>query len=177
MSVREAELAMERRLGAPEDSMLVSLNNLADTYHRLGRFEQALQTKRDVYLRCVKLNGENHEGTLTAAGNYATGLFCLKNFEEGKSLMRKIIPVAQRVLGGSDYLTITMRWNYVRALYEDPAATRGDLREAVATLEDTEPTARRVFGGAHPLTTGIEKDLRVTRAALRARETPPASQA
>ena len=90
--------------------------------------------------------------------------------------MRKIIPVAQRVLGGSDYLTLTMRWNYVRALYDDPAATRGDLREAVTTLEELAPTARRVFGTAHPLTTGIEKDLRFTRAKLRARETPPAKQ-
>ena len=91
--------------------------------------------------------------------------------------MRKIIPVAQRVLGGSDYLTLTMRWNYVRALYDDPAATRGDLREAVTTLEELAPTARRVFGTAHPLTRGIEKDLRFTRAKLRARETPPGSQA
>ena len=32
----------------------------------------------------------------------------------------------------------------------DPGATLDDLREAVATLEETAPTARRVFGGAHP---------------------------
>ena len=62
--------------------------------------------------------------------------------------------------------------NYARALYEDPAATLDDLREAVATLEETERIARRVFGGAHPLTGGIEETLRDARAALRARETP-----
>ena len=59
------------------------------------------------------------------------------------------------------------------ALYEEPAATLDDLREAVTTLEDSERTARRVFGGAHPLTTAIEGALRIARAALRARETPP----
>ena len=32
------------------------------------------------------------------------------------------------------------------ALYEDPDATLDDLREAVTTLEEIEPTARRVFG-------------------------------
>jgi len=58
------------------------------------------------------------------------------------------------------------------ALYDDPGATLGDLREAVATLEEIEPTARRVLGGAHPLTVDIEDDLQKERAALRARETP-----
>ena len=50
--------------------------------------------------------------------------------------------------------------------------TLDDLREAVTTLEETERTARRVFGGAHPLTQEIEHHLRDARAALCARETP-----
>ena len=56
----------------------------------------------------------------------------------------------------------------------DPGATLDDLREAVTTLEDVERTARRVFGGAHPITAGIELRLREARAALAARETPRA---
>ena len=67
------------------------------------------------------------------------------------------------------------RWIYAKTLYEDPAVTLDDLREAVTTLEDTERTARRVLGGAHPTTKNIEGALRVARAALRARETPSAS--
>ena len=57
----------------------------------------------------------------------------------------------------------------------DPGATLDDLHEAVNTLEETERTARRVFGGAHPLTEGIGEDLERSRAALRARETPSSS--
>ena len=45
-----------------------------------------------------------------------------------------------------------------------------DLREAVTTLEDIEGVARRVLGGAHPVTANIECYLRKARAALRARE-------
>ena len=45
-----------------------------------------------------------------------------------------------------------------------------DLREAVATLEDTERTAWRVMGGAHPITTGIELSLRNARAVLHAHD-------
>ena len=67
------------------------------------------------------------------------------------------------------------RWIYARTLYEDPGATLDDLREAVKTLEDSEWIARRVFGGEHPLTTGLTETLGESRDALRARETPPGS--
>ena len=69
-----------------------------------------------------------------------------------------------------------MSWNYARALYKDEASTLDDLREAVTTLEETERIARRVLGGAHPTTEGIEAafwEAGEARAALRARETPP----
>ena len=59
---------------------------------------------------------------------------------------------------------------YAIALYCDDDATLADLREAVTTLEETERTARRVFGGSHPMTTAIEGDLQRARAALSARE-------
>ena len=72
-------------------------------------------------------------------------------------------------------LTLRTRWNYARALYEDPAATLDDLREAVTTLEEIERTARRVLGGAHPLTPAFESHLKWSRAALAARQTPPGS--
>jgi len=65
-----------------------------------------------------------------------------------------------------------MRWSYAWALYENPAATLDDLREAVTMLEDTARIARRVLGGTHPLTEAIGAYLQDARAALRARETP-----
>ena len=67
-------------------------------------------------------------------------------------------------------LTLQMRWIYARALCLDTGATLDDVREAVTTLEDAERTARRVLGGAHPLTECIEDALRLSRAARRARE-------
>ena len=58
-------------------------------------------------------------------------------------------------------------------MYAD--ATLDDLREAVEMLEDTERTARRVLGGAHPLTTGIERSLSLSQVTLRVCETPSSS--
>ena len=63
-----------------------------------------------------------------------------------------------------------MRMNYAAVRYADPASTLDDLREAVTTLEDTERTARRVLGGAHPLTFAIEANVREARDRLAARE-------
>ena len=69
-----------------------------------------------------------------------------------------------------------MRKNCAMALYRNDNATLDDLREAVTTLEEIEPIARRVLGSAHPLVSNIEGPLREARAALRAREeTPPSS--
>ena len=65
-----------------------------------------------------------------------------------------------------------MRWAYAKSLFKAPAATLDDLREVVATLEDTLRTARRVLGGAHPAAGAIESCLEESRAALRARDTP-----
>ena len=84
--------------------------------------------------------------------------------------MQKTMPVARRVLGDSHDYTLTMRKVYAETLYKAGGATRDDLREAVTTLEKTARTARRVFGGAHPLVASIERRLPEARAVLRARE-------
>ena len=52
----------------------------------------------------------------------------------------------------------------------DAGATLDHIREAVTTLEDTDRIARRVLGGAHPLVSDIEYELRGAQAALRACE-------
>ena len=114
--------------------------------------------------------GEEHEEAIFEALNYATDLFDLRRFEEAKSLLRRRIPVARRVLGETHDLTLRMRMNYAGALYNDDEPTLDDIREAVGTLEEIERTARRVFGGAHPTVSGMEHNLRNARAKLAARE-------
>ena len=91
--------------------------------------------------------------------------------------MRKTTPVARRVLGESNEVTLSMKANYAVTLYADPAAALDDLREAVAALEETVRTARRVLGGEHPTVSTIVQNLRHARAELRARETQPSARA
>ena len=101
---------------------------------------------------------------------YASSLIHLQRYAEARSLLRRTIPVARRVLGESDHLLFRMRWVYGEALCRDDRATRCDVREGVTTLEEIERTARRRLGSAHPLITMAEAALQHVRAKLRARE-------
>ena len=166
LSVQLAGLAIKRRLGSREENILVAQNNLANTYEKLGRVEEALRMRQEVYSGRLKLYGEENERTLISANNYASTLVTLERFEEAKSVLRKTMPVARRVLGEGNDLTLRLRWNYAKGLYKNSAATLDDLREAVNTLEDAGRTARQVLGGAHPLTEGIEGDLRRSSRAI-----------
>ena len=168
----------ERRRGAARKG------NLASTYHSLGRFEDARSLTQEIYAGMLRLHGAESPQTIEAANSLAAALSRLQRFEEARSLLRNTIPLAQRVVGhpivGEDReLTLIMKLTYARCLYKDDGATLDDLREAVNTLEDTERTARRVLGAAHPLVQNhIGRSLGESRATLRARETPsPAESA
>ena len=105
------------------------------------------------------------------AVNWAANLVKLQRFDEAKTLMRDTIPVARRVCGENDMITVKMRRNYAMMLYRDEGATIGDLHEAVETLEDLALIARRVFGSSHPELVTIELGaLKEAQRALRARE-------
>ena len=125
--------------------------------------------RQEIYSSHLKLNGKEHHDTLREAENYASSLLSLQHYEEARSLLHRMIPVARRVLDASHDTMIRMSRSYAKALYKDPGATLDDLNEAVTTLEETARTARRVMGGSHPLAVAIEKSLLRSRAKLRAR--------
>ena len=133
--VQETDFSIARRLGAPERDVLAMQSNLASTYQRLGRLEDVLRMRRDVYSGWLKLNGKGSVDTLREACNYAFSLTDLKRFEEAKALMRKTMPVARRVLGDSHETTLRMRASYAQSLYMNDRAPLDDLREAVTTFE------------------------------------------
>ena len=62
----------------------------------------------------------------------------------------------------------------IAGLTEEYKEDRILLPDALATLAEIERTARRVFGGTHPLTEGFGHNLSEARGALRARERPDA---
>ena len=89
-------------------------------------------------------------------------------------------PVPPPLIPSTVDITLIAKQYYAETLYNNVNAGASrrpldDLREAVTTLEDVERTARRVFGGANPISESAETSLQNARAALAARETPPRS--
>ena len=138
--------------------ILIVQNNLAATYEKIGRLDDALHTQRDVYSGRLKLNGEEHEMTLRAANNYAMSLIDIKRFEEAKRLLRKMTPVARRVLGAENKITLSMREDLSRAIL-DGDSSANEKRQALRTLEEVAGIMRRVMGPAHPDTLHAQRKL------------------
>ena len=164
---------MLRRVGASEDRVLGTQGNIAVTYEALGRLDESHRMFRDVYFGRLKFSGEENFHTLSAANNYASSLLDTNHeVEEAKSVLKRTLLVARRVLGEVNEITLYGRWNYARALYNNDNATLDDIREAVNTLEDLERIARHVLGDAHPIRVHIEQHLRKSRAARRESRCP-----
>ena len=153
-------------LGLPVQSNLTTQGNIGNAYHHLGRLEEALPLRRDVYSGWLKLSGEECFETLREANNYAMNFLKLKRHKEARSLTRKTIPVARRVLGEDHRLTLSLRWIYANALSLNESATVADLSEAVTTLESAAMSYKRVLGQGHPETPKVQKALQSARAKL-----------
>ena len=63
-----------------------------------------------------------------------------------------------------------MRTQSAATFLHNPGATLDEIREAINTLEEMEPIARRTLGIAHPIAVNIQGELQKARALLRARE-------
>ena len=157
--VREKGRAVQDAAPWHQKKILGIMANIGGTYENLGQLKKGLGIKQQVYARHMELYGTEDERTLIEANNYADSLRGLQRFEEAKALMRKTIPVARRVLGENDNLTLMMRCIYASALYRAENATLDDVREAVATLDELARTTRRKFGVAHPLAVTVAEDL------------------
>ena len=163
---------MRRRLGQSEGALLVVKGNLATTYDGLGRLEEALPLRHEVFSEFVKRIGVEDERTLASAMNYACTLRDLDRrtdatgqphtwhrSQRAKFLLRKLIPVARRVLGEGHEQTIRMRLVYAMCLSDPDAAPRDDVAEATTLLEELLRTAQRIYGPANPLVKNIKETL------------------
>ena len=120
-------------------------------------------------LRHAPLLGVNDNGLDDSTQYYASTLKDLNRCDEVRSVLRKTIPMARRVLGESTDITLKMRWLYALALFEHDAATLDDLREAVDSLDSVARLWTRVFGASHPETPNIQLALNKAREALATR--------
>ena len=119
--------------------------------------------ERDVYSRKKKLFGLADQSTLISGNNLVHTLVQQGHYAEAKTLSRKLMSQCRRVLGPEDNWTLFVRQNYAETLYKDTTASRADILQAVAMLEDMVRTYRRVFGAHHPETLNVLTDLERAR--------------
>ena len=81
-----------------------------------------------------------------------------RHFEEAKRVLRKMTPVARRVLGTEHELTLSLREDLSRATLRGESSAE-EKREALRMLEDTVAVMRRVLGPAHPDTLHAQRQL------------------
>jgi len=173
LSVREAELATEERLGASPLRTLVTRGNLALSYYHLGRIEDALRLQREVYtgwqilsvssevLSSSELREAVGDCLTISVGNLTELLVAAREFEEAQSLAREKLPAIIDRHGPDHTLTLEVRTWYARALFLEGE----DFAEAETILDDVWRRSRRVLGEAHPDTERARKFLEEVRSA------------
>ena len=77
-------------------------------------------------------------------------------------MLRKVIPVARRVLGNEHDVTLSLREDLSRATLDGESSAE-EKREALQMLEDTVAVMRRVLGPAHPDTVNAQEKLEIYR--------------
>ena len=162
---RRSRLPLERRRGAPEEAVLATQNNLATTYYELGRLEQALSLRRDIYsghLRGRDL-GPLHHNTLGAALNLSTSLVDAGNYAEARAFMRDQMELARRAFGADHPVTLDFQWGYSRAFTLDKDVSAEQLAEVATTLEKTLEISQRVCGREHPRTCSVRGELTIAK--------------
>ena len=167
LSVRTAELSMERRLGAPEENIFAVMGNLAITYGLIGRTEEALALKREALADAKRLYGPYHAVTINSTNNVANSLTDLGRYEEVKPLMRDNILACRRSLGDDHIYMFRARASLAEAVLQG-----GDCPEAVAILEDVCRRSRRVLGEPHPEYKIYRNNLEVAKADLACARAP-----
>ena len=102
-------------------------------------------------------HGIDDASTIQAGLNLSVSLTDLKRYEEARSIQRKIIPVALRILGAENDTTLLLLRTNVRSVYSDPKATLADLRQTERSMRDVLQRTRQIYGASHPDTQTCER--------------------
>jgi len=98
---------------------------------------------------------------ILAANNYAYALVVtVKRFEEAKALMRKIMPVARRVLGNENILTLQSKMIYAeaRARRRAPSHYAAHRLRADMVVDDAISDINRRVGVNHIIRTKFRNE-------------------
>ena len=162
--VGEAQLANATRIpGASEEAILNMKDNLANCYRSLGRLDEALAIRRELYARSVALSLPPAFLYLRVL-NLSSSLQHARRHAEAKSFLREQVPKARRALGEVHELYLKLCLNYGQAICFE--GSREDVVESTTLLEQLSSTTRRIYGPAHPFAETVQRAFVASKQAL-----------
>ena len=151
LRVFEANLALRRRYFLHDkEGMLRLQSNCARCLHLLGRHDEAQLFERELYRKWRAALGATHEITILAAINLVESLAEGEATSEALTLLRRVLPDAQRGLGERHNLTFRAA-GLLADLVTQTATSREQMGEANALVQKYFETVRHAFGSGHPL--------------------------
>ena len=111
-----------RNRAEDDGERLTAAVNLAYSFLRQGKYDEAVAMQREVLAVSKRVLGAEHPDTLMTAGNLALSLSGQGKYDEAVAMQREVLAVKQRVLGAEhpDTLNIELQ----RALSRPAAAAR-----------------------------------------------------
>jgi len=167
LPVLEAKLALNRRYWSHDvQNILDAQSNVSTCLAELGRHNEALVLKREVYARRVATVGVSDKRTLLDGLNLSQHFLRPGLWAEGITLLRDhLLPTARRSLGSDDDITLCLNTNLAAAFSNNPECTRGDLRlnqhESAARVDESQHRRRPARSRDHHARCGPEAAARL----------------
>ena len=152
---------IERRVKAGwHVDTLATMGNIAICHDDLGHHEESLALRRKILATRRQRFSPEDPLILQDVANLGTSLVHTRQLTEARSLMRKYLPIARRVLGLDHEITFGLIENLAGAIFENALAPREDLVEVDEILTKQLKRLRQVLGAAHPATQRHENHLK-----------------
>ncbi|KAJ6459265.1 hypothetical protein C8R45DRAFT_942293 [Mycena sanguinolenta] len=156
------EVKTQRKLYGPDGlDTLRAMNNLANTYRRLGQFEQAEKLQVEVLEKRRRLLGEDDLDTVSAMHNLAATYDEHGRFEDAEKLQVIVLEKRKKLLGDDHPYTLDAMHN-LALIYHDLEQFEEAAKLRIVVVEKRKELA----GDDHPKTLAAMHDLARTYEAL-----------
>lgn len=144
----QANLEIHRRkLGPDHPHTLTALGNLALSYDRAERRDQALELYQEMHKRSREILGPDHPHTLNSMSSLAVSYLKAGKVEQALEMNKQVLHLRRKKLGADHTLTLVsmgnLAQNYARA---------GESEKALALNQEVFELRREKLGPDHPHT-------------------------
>ena len=152
-----------------EKPLAMTRENLAKCAHALGRLDELLAMRREMYAETSAKHFVTDQRTIDAALNLASALLSSDETEEAQKFCRETLRKLKRGCPPNDARVVTLTCALAQTLYDPAAQDRDylmqDVQEAETLLMEALQASRQAFGAAHTQTARVRQELDAVRAA------------